>query len=278
MNWRERREACRERLRPLVDDAKARRSRGTKDPVEDFLWDYYGLRPGKLLHWSPGIEVPLPGADPEEFPGFHPHPGGGCWLPRAAVPASRSTSFLWVRELLIQTRDRPPFFGCLGLHEWAMVYEESDIRHPQLPLRLSHAETRRVVESLPVRCSHFDAFRFFSQSARRFNTLPLSAGGRLEQEQPACLHANMDLMKWCLKAVPYVSSELLADTVFLALETRRIDMRASPYDVRVLGEEPIPVETPEGRRAYVLAQQDIAARAAPLRNRLIQAMDHILAN
>jgi hypothetical protein len=36
-------------------------------------------------------------------------------------------------------------------------------------------------------------------------------------------------------------------------------MRASPYDLRELGYEPIPVETPEGRADYVRRQRDFAA-------------------
>lgn len=274
-----RRAAHRERLAPFVEPAIARRSRSRKHPVEDFLWEYYGLRPGRLLHWSPGAGVILEEASPNEFPdsaGYTHAPGGGRWIDPATIPDKRKASFQWIARLLEQTRDRPPFYGCLGLHEWAMVYDENDIRHPQLPLRLSHAETRRVVETLPMRCSHYDAFRFFSAGARPFNPVPLDPAKRPEQEQPACLHANMDLLKWSLKLQPFIPSEQIADTFELALAARRIDMRASPYDVRPLGETPIPIETPEGRKTYVQAQQDIARRAAPLRNKLIQTLHHLL--
>ncbi|MCH8512485.1 MAG: 3-methyladenine DNA glycosylase [Kiritimatiellae bacterium] len=278
--WRTRRKQELAPIQPVVASAKMRRSRGEKHPIEDFLWEYYGLRPGKLLQWSPGAGVILAGATEAEFSdtaGYRDAPGGGRWLDPDAIPEKRRTAFAWIRNLLEQTRDRPPFYGCLGLHEWAMVYEEQDVRHPQLPLRLGHAETRRVVESLPMRCSHYDAFRFFSQSARKFNPLPLSPENRPLQEQPACLHANMDLLKWCLKAQPYVPSALVIDAFQLARAARGVDMRASPYDVSPLGETPIAIETPEGRRTYVRLQGEIAEAAAPIRTRLIECLDHLLA-
>jgi len=273
--WEAEREGVLSRLRPVVEKAKARRSRGEKHPVEDFLWDYYGLRPGRLLHWSPGSGVILQEADSERFSssaGFTAAPGGGRWLDLDNLREKRRHSFRWIRNLLEQTRDRPPFFGCLGLHEWAMVYEERDIRHPQLPLRLSHAETRRVVETLPVRCSHFDAFRFFSETARPLNTLPLTAEQRPAQEQPACLHANMDLLKWCLKVHPWLDSRLTTDAFFLALRAREADMRASPYDTRPLGLSPIAIETSRGRAEYRAAQEEIAKAAALIRDQLIRVL------
>lgn len=269
----------RERLAPVVDSAIRRRSRGEKHPIEDFLWEYYGLRPGRLYHWSPGAGVILGDADETEFSdkaGFTDAPDGGRWIDPASIPEKRRTTFRWIVNLLEKTRDRPPFYGCLGLHEWAMVYEIKDVRHPRLPLRLSHEETRRVVETLPMRCSHYDAFRFFSKSARHFNPVTLSPDTRPEQEQPACLHANMDLLKWSLKIHPYLPAELIADAFELALAARRIDMRASPYDVTPLGEEPIRIETPEGRKAYVAAQQEIATRAAPVRERLIELLNGVI--
>ena len=55
------------------------------------------------------------------------------------------------------------------------------------------------------------------------------------------------------------------DCLELAADARELDMRASPYDLRDYGFEPIAIETPAGRAEYVRAQQDIAERAAPLR-------------
>ena len=75
----------------------------------------------------------------------------------------------------------------------------------------------------------------------------------------------MDLYKWCYKLGPLVESELLFDCLGLAADARELDMRASPYDLRDFGFNPIAIETPAGRADYIRAQQDIAERAVPLR-------------
>ena len=63
--------------------------------------------------------------------------------------------------------------GCFGLHEWAMVHgiPADDVRHAGWPLRLGSAGTDAVVERHGIRCSHFDAYRFFTDSARPRNAL-----------------------------------------------------------------------------------------------------------
>jgi hypothetical protein len=54
-------------------------------------------------------------------------------------------------------------------------------------------------------------------------------------------------------------------------------MRASPYDLSQYESfPPIKIETHEGRKAYEQAQRLIAAKAAPLRNELIQRLQLIL--
>ena len=122
-----------------------------------------------------------------------------------------------------------------------------------------------------VRCSHFDAFRFFTPAARSLNVLQPTREGQLANEQPGCLHANMDVYRWAYKLSPLVSSDLVADCFELALEIRALDMRASPYDLAELGFDPIPVETAEGRAEYARQQREFADRAAVLRQRLIDA-------
>ena len=39
-------------------------------------------------------------------------------------------------------------------------------------------------------------------------------------------------------------------------------MRASPYDLRDHGYEPVAIETPEGKATYVAAQREFAERGA----------------
>ena len=95
-------------------------------------------------------------------------------------------------------------------------------------------------------------------------------------EQPGCLHANMDLYRWAFKLYPWVPSTLIADAFLLACRIREVDMRASPYDLNDLGYAPIPIETPEGQRMYQRHQQQFAAEAAPLRQRLLEAVEALL--
>lgn len=179
----------------------------------------------------------------------------------------------WIRDLLSATQDRTPNFACHGLHEWAMVYGGREVRHEKTTaLRLPQAEIDAVVRSRPIGCSHHDAFRFFAPEARGFNRLQPSLDTRMWMEQPGCVHANMDLYKWAGKAMPWIGSELLLDCFEVALELRDLDMRASPYDLQPWGRPPVRIETPEGRREYEGEQKRLAAKAAPLRQRLIIAI------
>ncbi len=146
-----------------------------------------------------------------------------------------------------------------------MVYRSDEVRHGQVPLRLDAAGTDAVVESMPLRCSHFDAFRFFTPAAAPRNAEHLTRESQLATEQPGCVHAAMDLYKWAYKLGPLVPSELVLDCLELAADARALDMCASPYDLTDYGFEPIAVETATGRAQYVKAQQDLAERAAPLR-------------
>ena len=133
------------------------------------------------------------------------------------------------------------------------------------------AELAAFLESQAVVCSHYDAFRFFTPEARPLNRLQPTLATRMELEQCGCLHANMDLYKWAIRFYPWLGSDLVADAFLLAAEIREVDMRASPYDVRALGFEPIAVETPEGQAAYVSLQQELSKKAQPIRSRLMDA-------
>jgi hypothetical protein len=79
----------------------------------------------------------------------------------------------------------------------------------------------------------------------------------------------MDLYKFAHKIAPWCSSELVADSFLLALDARTIDMRASPYDLRDFGFEPIAIESALGRENYVREQRRLAEKASPIRERLL---------
>ena len=194
------------------------------------------------------------------------------------LPAARATQVGRVRRLLVATADRPMWTGCFGLHEWAMVYRQSpdQLRHTSYPLRLGPTATDQVVESHRLTCTHHDAFRFFTPEARPRNAAQPTRESQHEHDQPGCLHVTMDCYKWAYKLSPFTSADLVADCFALAREVRLVDMRAAPYDLSALGVEPIAVETAAGRADYVAAQREFAARAEPLRTRLIAICDAVL--
>ncbi|MDG4808282.1 3-methyladenine DNA glycosylase [Micromonospora sp. WMMD1120] len=272
--WRARRLAHEERVDVWLTPHLSRRRRGERHPVADFLFTYYSHRPAQLRRWHPGAGVELRDAATAEFGRDYRATAAGVTLDTAGVRARRGESIAWIRSLLLATGGRAPHFGCFGMHEWAMVYRQTqeELRHNAWPLRLSAERTAAVVEDRGVRCSHFDAFRFFTPPARPLNVLTPTRETQHANEQPGCLHANMDLYKWAYKLSPLVPSELVADAFDLAREIRTLDMRASPYDLAALGYPPVRVETPEGRAEYAAAQRGFAERAAVLRERLLAAV------
>jgi hypothetical protein len=132
------------------------------------------------------------------------------------------------------------------------------------------------VESRALCCTHHDAFRFFADGARPFNRLQPTLETRQLLEQPGCVHANMDLYKWAAKTMPWTGSALLLDCFELAVELRDLDMRASPYDLSDWEREPVRIETADGRRIYEDEQKHLAAKALPLRQRLLDTIRETL--
>jgi hypothetical protein len=261
------------RVRRWTGPHQERRSRGEKHPVLDFLFTYYSYRPSHLERWQPGPGVALAGPAARRFLDRKGYvsTADGVVLDPTSVTEGKVRTAEFVLGLLTATAARAPRLSCFGLHEWAMVYREpaDSVRHNQVPLRLGPAGTDAVVESLDIRCGHFDAFRFFTADARPRNELAPSRETQVALEQPGCLHANMDLFKWAYKLDPFVPAELVADCFELAVEIRTLDMRASPYDLAALGYSPVRIETAAGRAEYARSQGEFARRAAPLRHRLI---------
>lgn len=282
--WSARRAAHEMRMDTWLAPHLARRSTGLAHPVEDFLFTYYSQRPAALRRWHPGYGVVLEDA------------GGYLSLKGYIRASSRSTTGDSVTvdaehvmsqrpllqalcHLLAATASRPAQLGCFGMHEWAMVYRLrwEEVRHASWPLRLGPRGTDRVVESHRVTCSHFDAFRFFTDAARPRNEQQPASDDRAKFEQPGCLHAGMDLYKHAYRLTPMVPSELVADCFELARDIRVLDMRASPYDLSALGYRPVQIETSEGKREYVEAQRGFAERGASLRQRLVEECENLVA-
>jgi hypothetical protein len=265
----------------LTAGHRARRRTGATHPIEDFLYNYYGTRPALLRRWHPGIGVglaPTSGGPAEQasWKWYRTDPGGVVTLDVETYRQGHGESVRNIHRLLAATASRPANTGCFGLHEWAMVYRETEHRHP-LPLRLGQGGTDRVVEEHPIRCTHFDAFRFFTPEAVGRNRVRPTRATQVDLDQPGCLHAAMDVHKWASKLGPAVPGALALDCFALAGEIRVLDMRASPYDLTPYGRAPVRIETPEGKAEYVAQQREFAHRAAALRAQLIRVCETVLA-
>ncbi|MEE3850071.1 3-methyladenine DNA glycosylase [Gordonia sp. LSe1-13] len=272
--WQHRRDRHRARVDDLIGPYLKERRRGRKHPVIDFLFTYYASRPAHVLRWHPGPGVVLEeGEDYLRLRGYQRVADGVRVDP--AYVATRVGALAATEALLRATASRTARLGCFGLHEWAMVYRTSDIRH-DLPLRLGSAGTDAVVDEMPLRCTHFDAFRFFTPAARPRNETELSRERQRSDEQPGCLHATMDLYRACFTLAPLIESDLTLDCFELALRARELDMRASPYDLRSLGYEPVPIETAAGRAQYVREQSAIAADGESLRSAVAERCTQLL--
>jgi hypothetical protein len=276
--WRSLERAHEQRVDALTAEHLSRRADGRRHPVADFLFTYYSHRPAQLRRWHPGPGVALAGGEDRRDWRFYRLEGDCAVLDVEELLAARGDSVRFIRDLLARTASRPAQLGCFGLHEWAMVYRQGpeQVRHADWPLRLGAEGTDEVVEQHSIRCSHFDAFRFFTPPARPRNALLPTRQAQADLEQPGCLHANMDLYKWAYKLSPGLPSGLTTDCFELAREVRELDMRAAPYDLRELGVEPVRIETSEGKAEYVAAQRAFSVRAQALRAQLVGACEQLL--
>jgi hypothetical protein len=277
-DWRPRAAGHAARVRQWTEPHLRRRSQHQRHPVEDFLWEYYSYSPKALRTWHPGWGTTLTG-DVAEFRAVRGFVVDGD---RARVDPAlaerRADQVRSIRDLLAATQGRPARLGCFGLHEWAMVYHSRPdaLRHTQLPLRLGAEGTDAVLEAHRIACSHYDAYRFFTADAAPRNTLRPTFADRVRNEQPGCLHAQMDVYKWSHKLAPFTPAELVADCFALAREIRLLDMRASPYDLSSWGYSAVAIETAAGKAEYVRAQRLFGERAGELRDRLIAVCDAVL--
>jgi hypothetical protein len=269
--WQRRATEHAERVRAWVDARLARRAAGRKHAVDDFLFDYYPFSPAKLSAWHPGYGVVLEGPEARSYLA-HPsyiEASDGVTADPSRLTSKRPRLNLAIR-ILSGTKSRPAMTGCFGLHEWAMVYglTQGEVRHEDLPLRVSPDTIAATVDEIGLRCTHIDAFRFFTPPAVPLNGLEPTRATQPDLEQPGCLHASMDLYKYAFWFSPFVSSELVTDCFELARTARQVDMAASPYDCGDLGLHPIRVESAEGRQQYAAAQKELMDQSAPLRARL----------
>ncbi len=275
--WRTQKKDHQQKISDLVDEYLEKRSHQKKDPVLDFLFEYYAFRPSYLKRWSPGLGTLLIDGASHDWPFDEMATADGdSFLDISCFDGDRISSVKWILNVLEQSLNRKPSFGCFGMHEWAMVYKADRVRHDYLSLRMDKDELAEFVESSPLVCTHYDAFRFFTNEAKPQNKFELNREKFADMEQPGCLHTNMDLYKWAFKMYPWISSNTIRKAFELALETRVMDMKASPYDLRDFGLAPIKIETDEGRQEYMEKQRTIFDKAQPIRKQLIKEYNNLL--
>lgn len=250
-------------IRPWMDAWRHRRERRQTHPVHDFLFEYYQFNRKLVYNWHPALGVIVEGEEARKFllDSRFSEANEGVFLDPEALTQAERKRMEWICHLIRAALDRPERTNCYGLHEWAMVYKADRIRHQTTPLRLPMKQIEALVESSHICCTHYDAFRFFTEPARPLNSIQPTSDDRSLNDQFGCVHFNMDLFKWCYKLHPWISSELTWGCFLLAVEARELDMRASPYDLRALGYEPIPIETPEGKLDYQNQQKTIGSKA-----------------
>lgn len=286
-----------------------------QNPIFNFLIEYYGLKgskgPRRLARWSPGLDLLEAGSDgillenaslddiggTLHLRGVSFHDNGVIYSPSQFYgkgDASRSheairaaDGYLWYRSVLHQTSQAEPVLYCHGLHEWAMVYHPEGAPPPpsakyqsHLPVRVDRETIVQAVERKGVQCTHIDAIRFFAPAAGPWsaNGINMKRSDQLRLEQPACVHAQMDLLKIAMKLVPFCDADTVRQCLEVALAARRLDIAASPYDASEYGIEAIPVENSEGRAKYRVEQMSLMRRADPIRQKLLGAYDTFLSH
>lgn len=289
------------------NDNDAWRALDPKNPIFNFLIEYYGLKGLKgvkrLARWSPTPvmegNVLLEGASESDLGGTLPVRGamiqedGIRYSPAAFFgkgdhrpdSARTATAYLWYRTVLQNTLLAKPILHCHGLHEWAMQYHPDGAPPPpsakyqgHLPLRVDQQVINETVERDGVHCTHVDALRYFAPAAGPLNHhgAQLQRPDQLRLEQPACVHAHMDLLKMALRLQPFCDATILQDALWIALEARKLDVAASPYDASDYGLEAVPVETSQGRKEYREQQVALMNAAEPIRQELLLAYDTFL--
>ena len=260
--WRAREASHHARVDALTAGHRQRRSAGVAHPGEDFLFTYYPFKPAALRRWHPGAGLDLEGAARTERATwrFARLSGDRVGLDEAAYLKARSSTVAFVRDLLAATAGRSPHFGCFALHEWAMVYrlDQDTVRHRGLPLRLGPAGSDAVVDAQTLTCTHFDAFRFFTDPARRDEILTrLRQSGRdlveLTEDQIAAFAGNAIELQGAERRILALSS-----TAFAAL---RPDQIALIEQSATLVPLPIPtIEMAGGSVRCTIAGIHLAAR------------------
>jgi hypothetical protein len=273
--------------------------------LEEFEEASYAYGYAREQPLQPGVDrgVLLEGANADDFESILQLRGATIWddqgvmynpsqffgkndLSRREENVKQATPYLWYRSILTSTLQAEPILHCHGLHEWAMQYYPEGSPPPpsgkyqsHMSLRVTREVINKAVERRGVSCTHVDALRFFAPAAGPLNHhgSSLQRVDQLRLEQPACVHAHMDLLKIALKLRPFCDAVLIQRILEIALESRRLDVAASPYEATNYGVDVVPIETKEGREEYREQQKELMAKAEPIRRDLLRAYETVLA-
>jgi hypothetical protein len=112
-------------LAPVLDPYLEKRSRQVKDPVLDFLFEYYPFRPSHLRRWSPGLGVKLITRGNEPLPEISELvvENGTAFINPAFFSAKRMKSVQWTLDLLKDSTEKnrcSAVSGCMN-GQWFTV-------------------------------------------------------------------------------------------------------------------------------------------------------------
>ena len=233
--WRRRPGGRARRTAPRVDAVVAphlaRRRDGAKHPVHDFLFTYYSFSPAQLLAWAAGLAARA---------GRREQLGAAAPAGHAAIrgaPAAPTASAAGAHRLLRAAR-----VGDGAPHRRDPPRRGRSVSARPAPTRSSSRTGSPARTSTPSASSR--------RRPRPLNALQPGRDDRAAYEQPACLHAKMDLYKHAFRLCAAGASDLVADCFELARDIRVVDMRASPYDFADLGFAPIRDRDAQGKQEY----------------------------
>jgi hypothetical protein len=230
-NWIETARCEQVRIRSLLSPATIYQDRN--HPIYNFIFIYFFFNQKILFQYSPGMNVEIEmESDIEQLaslnlvPELQPiDPHSSHYFHISFQQKKITKKFLQrTLTLLKSVESKLPSFWCFGLHEWAMLYHSSQLPSStpkpssslfqSLPLRVTAQQIESLINPsssstqpspLPrLRCTHFDAIRFFTPSSLPLNAItPTPTRKTVHQfDQPGCVHVNMDLFKYGICLLP----------------------------------------------------------------------------
>ena len=226
-----------------------------------------------LRRWHPGAGVELEGAAEEParaWRWYAPGPTpGSVVVDAAALECEKGDSLGMIERILHQTAQRPGASAASACTNGPWCTGRSKHRNP-VPLRLGQDATDAVVEGNELRCTHFDAFRFFTPEAVPRNRDRPLREAQPAMEQPGRLHAGMDVYKWAVKLGPSCPARCCSTRSSSPATSAFSTCRPPPTTWR-RGRRPGAHRDAEGKAEYVRRQRAFAERSNALRGGILGA-------